>query len=387
MRNERHMERRQVVGSGLAAGAWAMLGVPLSALGVKEPVAGDELVPFLDVQPVNPQRPMTIWHELDSWLTPESEFFTVKHYPAPQPADPAAWKLSVGGLVERPVTLSLGDLKKRKRVEHIATLECSGNGASYGFMGAIGNARWVGTPLAPILKDCRLSDAAREIVFFGADRGKEKVRDQELEQSFARSLSREDASRPTVMLAYEMNGKPLSHEHGAPVRLVVPGWYGVAWVKWLDRIEAHDRRFMGRFMARDYVTIRGEPRGEQIVWRETSVGPMRIKSIVARVIRRADGTVEVLGAAWNDGTPLKSVELKIDDGPWRTTRLSQDEKAPHAWTFWSLEWKGAAPGEHTLVSRAADAEGRVQPAADDPSIALKKTYWEANQQVIRRIRL
>jgi len=182
-----------------------------------------------------------------------------------------------------------------------------------------------------------------------------------------------------------MNGQPLEPVHGAPLRLVVPGWFGISWVKWLTRIELLDRRFMSKYMAREYVTIRGEERDGKTFWRETSVGPMDLKSVVARVVRRKDGSLRVSGAAWTDGTPLQRVELKIDDGQWTPARLDRKQHAMYSWTFWSYDWKNAAPGEHTLVSRALDAEGRVQPAAEAPEIQLKRTYWEANQQWPRKI--
>jgi len=181
-----------------------------------------------------------------------------------------------------------------------------------------------------------------------------------------------------VLLAYEMNGQPLPKSHGAPLRLVVPGWFGIAWVKWLNRIEMSDRRYMNKFMARDYVTIRGEEHDGTTVWRETSVGPMDVKSIIARAVRRSDGAVRLSGAAWTDGTQLKAVEVKVDSGEWQRTTLAQTPAAKYAWSFFSFDWKNPAPGDHTVVSRAIDREGRVQPATDDSEIRLKRTYWEAN---------
>ena len=329
---------------------------------------------------------MVRWDQLESWITPQEDFFSVKHYDIPQ-VDRENWRLEISGLVRRPRFFTLDELKVRPRRKYVATLECSGNGASEGFMGGIGNARWTGTPLAPILEECGVEPEGIEVVVFGMDQGSEKIRGNEYSQNFARSFSIQDATKETILLAYEMNDKPLPRRHGAPLRLAVPGWYGVAWVKWIQRIEVRDRRFMSRFMGRDYVTLRGERKGEQVIWRETSVGRMNLKSLVARVTRRRDGTVRVMGAAWNDGTPLKAVELKIDEGSWLPTQLGLGANSPHCWTFWSYVWKNPQPGEHTLVSRAIDVRGRIQPAADDPVIALKKTYWEANQQVPRRIKL
>jgi DMSO/TMAO reductase YedYZ molybdopterin-dependent catalytic subunit len=180
----------------------------------------------------------------------------------------------------------------------------------------------------------------------------------------------------------------LTKAHGAPVRLIVPGWFGIAWVKWLSRIEVLDRRFMNRFMARDYVTIRGEQKDGHKIWRETSVGPIDVKSIVARAVRQKNGTVRFSGAAWTDGAPLTRVEVRIDDGPWQAAELEKkQEDAPYAWTFWHYGWTKPQSGEHVVVSRAVDAEGRQQPAAEDDAIKLKKTYWEANQQWPRKIKI
>jgi DMSO/TMAO reductase YedYZ molybdopterin-dependent catalytic subunit len=196
-----------------------------------------------------------------------------------------------------------------------------------------------------------------------------------------------DAMRDDVILAYEMNGQPLAVGHGAPLRLVVPGWYGIAWVKWLQRIEVRDKRLMNRFMARDYVTIRGEENAEgKTEWKETSVGPMNLKSVVARVVKR-DGKIFISGAAWSGMTPVKAVEVKVDEGDWVGADMDASHSEPFTWRFWTMEWKGAKAGEHSIVSRAVDEKANIQPAADDPAIKLKKTYWEANQQWVRRVKI
>jgi hypothetical protein len=138
-------------------------------------------------------------------------------------------------------------------------------------------------------------------------------------------------------------------------------------------------------MAKDYVTLRGEDVNGRTVWTETLVGPIDVKSVVARVAKQKDGGLRVTGAAWGE-SPIKAVELSIDGGPWTPVKI-EDRNEPFTWRFWSYDWKDARDGEHTLVSRAIDARGRVQPAADDPSIKNKKTYWEANQQWPRRVRV
>src|SRR5204862_7221962 len=144
------------------------------------------------------------------------------------------------------------------------------------------------------------------------------------------SLALGDALREDLLVCWEMNGQPLAKEHGFPLRLIVPGWYGIAWVKWLSRIEVQDRRFMSKYMAREYVTIRGEEHDGKTLWRETSVGPMDVKSIIARAVRRADGVVRLSGAARTDGTPLRAVEVKIDGGDWLPASLARSPSAKYA---------------------------------------------------------
>ncbi len=379
------LTRREMLRGSAAAVTLAFAHLPLSVFGVTDDKDATP-VPFLDPQPINPTRRMVKWDALADWITPHDDFFTVSHYGIAN-VELSTWKLEITGLFTKPTTLTLEELKRRKRKEVTATLECSGNGSSPTFMGAVGNARWTGTPLASLLKDHGVSRDAVEIVFYGADNKTEKIREHDYDQNFARSISFSKAMDENVILAYEMNGKPLTVGHGAPLRLIVPGWYGIAWVKWITRIEARDRRFMSRFMARDYVTIRGEEVNGKTIWRETSVSLMNIKSLVGRVLRLKDGTLRVCGAAWSDGTPIKRVEFKIDDGPWQTVTLDQKKNTPYAWTFWAFDWRYPQPGEHTIVSRAIDAKGRVQPSSDDPEIKLKRTYWEANQQYPRKIKV
>jgi DMSO/TMAO reductase YedYZ molybdopterin-dependent catalytic subunit len=374
-----------------AAAAWTASRVPRGALaaGADAAAAADEIIPFVEPQTIDQNRAMLHWDELADWITPMNQFFAVSHYGTAQ-LDAGSYKLEINGLVERPASLTLEQIKQLPKKQVTATLECSGNGASKTFCGAIGNATWTGTPLAPLLKKCGIGEGAVEAAFWGADHKSEKIRGGDYEQNFARALSIADATgRDDLILAYEMNGQPLAVGHGFPLRLVVPGWYGIAWVKWLTRIEVRDHRLMNRFMARDYVTLRGAQRADgSIDWKESSVGPMNLKSFVAKVVRRkADGTIVIHGAAWSGLTPLRAVEVKIDDGQWLGANVDETHKEPYTWRFWSIEWKGAAAGEHTIVSRAIDENANVQPAADDPAIKLKKTYWEANQQWERKIKI
>ncbi len=191
--------------------------------------------------------------------------------------------------MKKPMTLKLADLKARPRQEVIFTLECSGNHGFPFFIGGIGNARWAGTPLAAILDDAGVMDDGIEVVFWGADAGdialKDDIRDVKMHQHFARSMSLADAMSPQNILCYEMNGAALPAKNGFPLRLIAPGWYGIANAKWLTRIEVRNRRFMSKLMGRDYVTICEEEHDGETIWAETSVGRTRLKSAPARVTR------------------------------------------------------------------------------------------------------
>jgi DMSO/TMAO reductase YedYZ molybdopterin-dependent catalytic subunit len=348
---------------------------------------GDEVIPWLDQPPENPIPQVVAnqlkWEEVDSWLTPNEKFFSVAHYNRPE-IDASTWKLQVGGLVKRPLTLTLNELMARPRQEVTFTLECSGNHGFPWFLGGIGTARWAGTPLAGVLKEAGLLGGGIEVVFFGSDAGEETVREIKMPQNFARSLSLADALNPDVLLCYEMNGAPLPQANGFPLRLIVPGWYGIANVKWLERIEVWNTRLQNRFMARDYVTIREEQRDGQSVWTESSVGRSLLKSAPIKVTRR-NGRHRIIGAAW--GAPIDRAEVRIDNGPWLPAMIDGGEDAEFAWKIWSLDWADPAPGDHTITSRAIDGAGQVQPAMDDPRLANKHTYWESNGQITRKIRI
>jgi len=194
--------------------------------------------------------------------------------------------------------------------------------------------------------------------------------------------------RPEPLLAYALNGQPLTRDSGAPVRLIMPGWYGVANVKWLAEVHLQENRFLGNFQARWYRTLRtvggsGEETDPETQWVETEVTRLQLKSVIARV-RRTAGAHQVVGFVLNDGTPLKSVEVQIDGGPWGRATLDPGN-TQYSWKLFTYRWEGATTGEHTLVSRAADANGTVQPAAAD--LARKKTFLEDNSQFPRKVRI
>ena len=243
----------------------------------------------------------------------------------------------------------------------------------------VGNATWTGAELLPLLDEAGPTDDSREVHFWAADTGTEEIRGNEYEQNFARSMSLDHIRERNPILAYEMNGSPLTVVHGFPVRLIVPGWYGVCQVKWLQRIELSADRLMTRFMAKDYVTLMGRDVDGRTEWVETSVTRMRPKSVIARVTRRGD-RFTIFGVAWSDGTPLDRVEVQIDGGSWTAAELDRPSD-PFSWTFFNLGIPELAAGEHALASQATDTEGRMQPE----NLDMKRTFWENNELFQRTI--
>lgn len=381
------LTRRTFLTRGSSAVIWgALLSSPWFAHAFPSR-PGEQLLPFSDKVPPLPgdwpDMNLMKWEDLDSWITPNDKFFSVAHYNVPT-LNEADWKLEVTGMVDRKRTYRINDLRSRPRKDVIFTLECSGNHGFPWFVSAIGNAKWAGTPLASVLEEAGIQPGGIEVVFFGYDEGEETVRNIPMKQEFARSMSLEDAMSPANLLCYEMNGVALPQANGFPIRLIVPGWYGIANVKWLKRIEVRNTRFMGKFMARDYVNIREETHNGEPVWVETSVGRAKLKSAPAKVTRK-NGAYRIYGAAW--GAPIADVEVRVDDGVWTRATIDRTDDAPYAWKIWSLDWPSASTGEHSITSRAIDTAGNVQPAMTDPVIAKKRTYWESFGQVTRRVQI
>ena len=382
---EAETRRREVLRGGVALGGLAATaGMPFwSRLALAQ---GEEIVPFTDVPETfaaPPVVPGGIHFQdtrfIESFYTPVGDFYIVQHYNQPEIAA-QDYRLRISGLVDRPMELTLADLQTRPKVEIDAGFECGGNRAAI-FHGLIGNARWGGVSLRELLLEAGIQDPGLEVVFYGADAGTESIRDERVEQNFGRSMHRDDALRPETMLAWEMNGEPLNVYHGAPVRLIVPGWYGISNVKWLTQIHVQDRRYMGRFMARDYVTLSRRDIGGVERWEERSVTRMRLKSSIVRVTRNA-GEHEIMGFVLNDGTPLRSVEIRIDGGDWQAAALDP-ESTQYSWKLFRFAWQDAAPGEHTIVSRVTDVNGQVQATADQ--MPEKSTRWENYAQFPRTV--
>jgi DMSO/TMAO reductase YedYZ molybdopterin-dependent catalytic subunit len=237
-----------------------------------------------------------------------------------------------------------------------------------------------------VLDKAGVKAEAREFVFFGADRGEEAVewRTQtfKVQQQFGRSLTREKALSPEPFLAHALNGEPLTLHQGSPLRLIVPGWYGVANVKWLSGIHVQEERYLGKFQARWYRTFKGEMIDGEMKWVETAISHMQLKSYIARITRTGAGYT-VMGVVLNDGTPIKAVEVRVDEGPWRPATMDPATRDKYGWKFFNYAWTGATPGAHTLVSRAVDVTGAIQPTAQE--LESKKSFLEDNSQTPRKV--
>jgi DMSO/TMAO reductase YedYZ molybdopterin-dependent catalytic subunit len=380
--------RRDILKTGLALAGLGLVGIPewvLPAL-----AQGETVVPFLDfperviTNPAVDRRIIDV-RTIDGPFTPKDQWFTTQHYGHPK-VDVATYTLRVSGLVDRPLSLSLDDLKKMGSRELVAGFECSGNRGP--LQGLSSNARWTGVPLKAVLDKAGVKAQAREFVFFGADRGEEDVEFRndkfKVQQQFGRALTREKALSPEPMLMYALNAEPLTLHQGMPVRLVVPGWYGVNNVKWLSEIHAQEDAYLGKFQARWYRTLKGEMIDGEMKWVESAITRMQLKSYIARIT--ADGPrYKVMGVILNDGTPIKAVEVRVDDGPWQAASLDPATKEKYGWKLFNYTVSSLSPGEHTLVSRAIDATGRIQPTAQE--LENKKSFLEDNSQTVRKIKV
>ena len=302
-------------------------------------------------------------------VTPGGLHYLLTHFDVPD-VDAAAWRLEVGGAVSRPLTLTLDELRARSSRTHVVTMECAGNGralltprpVSQPWLDeAVSTAEWTGVPLRDVLADAGVLPRAVELAFRGADHGTQGG----VEQDYARSLPVAEAVRPEVLLAYEMNGRPLEPQHGAPLRLVVPGWYGMTSVKWLASIKAITRAFDGYQQAVAYRYQRdaddaGEPVSRMRV-RALMIPPGFPDFMTRRRVAEA-GPVTLRGRAWSGVADIARVEVGVD-GEWRDAVLER-RVGDWAWRGWSFCWQ-APSGEHVLACRATDAAGRTQPSAPE----------------------
>jgi DMSO/TMAO reductase YedYZ molybdopterin-dependent catalytic subunit len=300
-------------------------------------------------------------------ITPTGLHYLLVHYDIPD-VKPEEWRLKIDGLVSKPLTLSLEEIRKRPSQTIAVTMECAGNGRALftprrisqpWLVEAIGNSEWTGTLLSGILKEAGLHRDASEIIFTGLDRGVEG--DQV--QSYQRSLSVREAIRGDLLLAYEMNGEPLQPQHGYPLRLLVPGWYGMTSVKWLDKIEAVAEPFEGYQMARAYRYAQssddpGEP--VNLIRVRALMIPPGIPDFMTRTRLLQAGPTTLTGKAWAGRLSVSRVEVSVDSGAmWSEAQLGEPVSS-HDWRTWTFLWN-AKPGATILCVRATDSEGNVQP--------------------------
>jgi sulfite oxidase len=312
-------------------------------------------------------------HTLSSWITGNDRFFVRSHFPIPT-IDIATWRLAVEGEVQRPLLLRFDDLRGLKELEQVVTLECAGNSRSTIYPrtkgvrwqnGAVGTARWTGVPLRDILLKAGVNPAAKHVVLEGADHGAEPDVAEEI--SYAMSIPIEKAMDGSTLLAYAMNGEPLEPLHGFPVRAIVPGWYGMASVKWITRIQLLDREFDGFFRTGSYVFI---AEGDDPHQPKTPVTSQRVKSLVTWPREDAHlppGRHVVRGVAWaGEGTVDKvyvstdAIDASDRKASWNEARLLEP-RTPHAWVRWEYPVDLDQPGYYVIRARAVDAKGNTQP--------------------------
>jgi len=300
-------------------------------------------------------------------VTPPGLHYLLIHFDVPA-VDPAAWRLEVGGTVARPLSLSPGDFRAMERTSLTVTLECAGNGRAtldprpvsqpWG-QEAVGTATWTGVPLRAVLDLAGPETASREVVFAGLDRGI----DGGVEQNYERALSLEEAGSPDVLLADEMNGAPLPPQHGFPLRLVVPGWYGMASVKWLRSIRVVAEPFVGYQNAKAYRIRQTEDEAGTPVSRiqpRSLMEPPGVPEFLSRERLVEAGPVEIAGRAWSGWGPIERVEFSEDGGATWSDVVLGPAAGTYAWRPWSFAWD-ATPGPHELCCRATDSAGNIQP--------------------------
>ena len=322
--------------------------------------------------PLNLEMP---FEKLESFITPAKSFYVRTHFPIPA-IDRDAWWLHVEGEVEKPFAINYEELLKLESRTVPVTLECAGNnrnflepkvkGVQWG-LGAVGTAEWTGVPLSILLDRAGVKTSACEVILEGADQGMlEDAKSPSGILKFARSTPLAKA-RSDVLLAYKMNGVDLPPQHGFPLRAIVPGWYAMASIKWLQRIIVTNEPFTGYYQTMDYAFWKR--RGD--VAELAPLTEMQIKAQIAKPARGeivpADSKVRVHGAAWTCNGEISKVELSTDGGStWKDAKLLGESK-PNAWRLWEYDWQTpAAAGKQTLIARATDSLGRTQPVERDP---------------------
>jgi sulfane dehydrogenase subunit SoxC len=301
-------------------------------------------------------------------ITPIGLHYLLTHFDIPS-VDAADWTLAIGGRVRHPLRLNLEEIKTRPSTTLAVTLECAGNGRARlsprplsqpWLTEAVGTAEWTGTPLISLLDEAQPLDAGGEVVFTGMDRGIQG----DIEQQYERSLALEECRRDEVLLAYAINGQPLPPQHGFPLRLIVPGWYGMAHVKWLRGITVVAGQFGGYQQAAAYHYRLGDDDSGVPVTRmlpRALMVPPGVPDFMSRVRFLAPSRQVLAGRAWSGCAAVTKVEVSTDGGhSWATAGLG-DQVSPYAWRGWTYEWDATRIGDYELMVRATDGAGNVQP--------------------------
>jgi DMSO/TMAO reductase YedYZ molybdopterin-dependent catalytic subunit len=310
---------------------------------------------------------------LESFVTPTDRFYVRCHFPIPK-INEREWRVKIEGEVARPFELTLDEIREMPAHTVMATVECAGNSRVFLVpkvkgvqweLGAVGNAEWTGVRLRDVLERSGVSDKACEIVFEGADSGTiAELPRPGGKVNFARSVPIEKAMHD-VLLAFAMNGEPLTKAHGFPLRAMVPGWYGMASVKWLQRLIVTDRPFHGYYQSVDYAYWKRDENGPVLV----PLAEMQVKAEIARPenneVISANSNYRMRGAAWTAGAIITKVEISSDGGKSWSDAALNGEATENAWRLWEYEWRTPAPGNYTLMARATDSGGRVQPIERD----------------------
>jgi DMSO/TMAO reductase YedYZ molybdopterin-dependent catalytic subunit len=344
----------------LGAAATLLASGPSTRAQTPAPVPGKDRLIVRSPRPLNLETPL---RELTSPLTPHDLFFVRNNYDGAE-IDPSQWVLRVDGEVDNPVTLRLDDLRRLEPVTQTITLECAGNGRSFhkppaaGIQwehGAVGTAAWKGVRLGDVLRLARPRPAARHVVPDGHD-----APPTAQAPDFIRSHPIWKAMEPHTMIALEMNGQPVPHLHGGPARLIVPGWIGSASIKWLVRLTLAAQEWGGPFMQRSYRSPRVDDPNQSY-----SLQSLECKSVIVQPAdgaQLAAGPHALFGFAWAGEGTVVAVDVSTDGGQsWKPATLSGDDHR-YAWRRWEFPWD-AKSGPHTLMARASDSLGRVQPAS------------------------
>jgi DMSO/TMAO reductase YedYZ molybdopterin-dependent catalytic subunit len=302
-------------------------------------------------------------------VMPNARFYVRNHFQIPK-FDLVNWRLSVGGMVERPLTLAWRDITTMRSQSKLVTLECAGNGrfkleprvsGEQWNLGAVSTAEWAGVPLQEVLDRACVKSSGRYIIFRGADRGTVDGHSETI--AFERSLSMDDARESEALLAYAMNGEALPLQHGFPLRLIVPSWYAVASVKWLTEIKVVDQPFQGYYQAEKYHferEVNGRTEREPLTLQ-------RVRSLITEPAEEAQvdcGELAVRGVAWSGAAPIARVEVRLDPKPWQEARMLGEPKR-HSWQWWELITRVDRPGNYVIHARASDMRGRIQPESPE----------------------